>query len=81
MKDAVTIQLYAGKKSDGNFRGDFTAEFCVGKSVVARIDSGVGYYKVDFKSTQQSRVLGIDSFIGSYPSLNDILKNERAVLF
>ena len=64
---------------ESEYSGEYCAEFILNGHKVARIDSARNYHKVDFKSTLETRVFGVDKIVDQL-NFRHLLKHDATVL-
>lgn len=83
----LIIELWAHKRpqkqlnerGESEYSGEYCAEFILNGRKVARIDSAINYHKVDFKSTLETRVFGVDKIVDRL-DFQCLLKHDATVL-
>ena len=77
---AFVANVWVQWSNDGRPTNCYTVEFMIGAMEIARVDRGLNIYKVDLKSTMETRSVGIDDFIARNLDINLILASSNVVV-
>ena len=77
---AFVANVWVQWSNDGRATNSYAVEFMIGADEIARVDRGLNIYKVDLKSTMETRSVGIDDFIARNLDINLILDDANVVV-
>lgn len=77
---AFVANVWVQWSNDGRPTNCYAVEFMIGANEIARVDRGLNIYKVDLKSTMETRSVGIDDFIERNLDITKVLASPNAAV-
>ena len=77
---AFIANVWVQWSNDGRPTNCYAIEFMLGIDCIARVDRGLNIYKVDLKSTMETRGVGIDDFIARNLDITKVLASPNAAV-